>query len=159
MIIAETERLIVRTFENDDAPHIVELLNDAAFLEFIGDRGVRSIDDAKAYMQKVTLNAVQLRDGAFIGMCGLIKRDWLDDVDIGFAYLPSYRSQGYALEAAQATLRYANEVRGETRVAAIVDPRNERSEKLLAKLGFRFERMVKSNPEAEEVRLWLYEFV
>ena len=157
MIIAETERLVIRTFQDDDAPHIVELLNDAAFLEFIGDRGVRTIDDAKAYMQKVTLNAVQLRDGAFIGMCGLIKRDWLDDVDIGFAYLPQYRSQGYGAEAAGAILRYAGEVRGLGRIAAIVDPRNEKSEKLLTKLGFRFDRMVKSGPEAEEVRLWIRE--
>lgn len=157
-VIAQTERLIIRDFVDDDAASIVTLLNDAAFLEFIGDRGVRNEEDARAYMQRVTLKAVTLHDGTFIGMCGLIKRDWLDDVDIGFAYLPAYRSQGYAREAAEATLEVARE-QGMQRIVAIVDPRNGASEKLLDRVGFRFERMVRSSAEAEELKLWVYDLV
>ena len=151
-MIALTERLIIREFVDDDAASIVALLNDPAFLEFIGDRGVRTLDDAKAYMGRVPLKAVTLRDGTFIGMCGLLQRDYLDGVDIGFAYLPEFRSQGYAAEAARATLDIAK-ARGFDRVYAIVAPSNVASEKLLAKVGFVFERMVQP-PNDIELKLW-----
>ncbi|HUP87716.1 MAG TPA: GNAT family N-acetyltransferase [Longimicrobiales bacterium] len=154
-MIAQTERLILRAFSADDAQSIIDLLNDPAFLEFIGDRGVRNLEDAHAYMKRVPLKAVQLKDGPFIGICGLIKRDWLEDHDIGFAYLPAFRTQGYAGEAAQATIDLARK-EGMRRLGAIVDPRNERSEKLLARLGFQFERMVQSDKQ-EELKLWMLE--
>lgn len=154
-MIAETERLILREFSADDAQSVIDLLNDPAFLEFIGDRGVRDLEAAHAYMQRVPLKAVQLKDGPFIGICGLIKRDWLEDYDIGFAYLPAFRRHGYASEAAQATIELARK-QGLHRLGAIVDPRNERSEKLLARLRFRFDRIVQSDKQ-EELKLWLLE--
>ena len=111
----ETARLTLRAFTLDDAAFIVELLNDADWLRFIGDRKVRSIDDAQTYLcngpiaheakHGFALGAVQRSsDSALVGMCGLIRREGLDDVDLGYAFLPAYRGQGYAREAAEAWL-------------------------------------------------------
>lgn len=155
-MIALTERLIIREFVDDDAASIVALLNDPAFLEFIGDRGVRNLDDARAYMGRVSLKAVTLRDGTFIGICGILQRDWLEGVDIGFAYLSEFRSKGYAAEAARATLDVAK-AQGFDKVYAIVDPRNAASETLLQRVGFEFDREV-INPENETLKLWVHEF-
>ncbi len=111
----ETPRLALRRFEFEDAPFVVELLNQPSFIENIGDRGVRNVDDARRYMREGPMamyekygfglwHAARRSDGAPVGMCGLLKRDILPDVDIGYAYLARYWGQGYALEAAQAAL-------------------------------------------------------
>lgn len=167
-MVLETERLILRRLTTDDAPFIFELVNDPDWLRFIGDRGVRTLDDARGYIVKGPIDMyarlgfglylVELKDiGAPIGMCGLLKRDTLEDADIGFAFLPRYRAQGHAHEAAAAVMKHAREVLGLARVLAIVSTDNHGSIRLLEKLGFRFERMIKFADEAEEIRLFAYD--
>lgn len=153
MDIAHTARLRLRTITLDDADvafHLA-LLNDPAFIANIGDRKVRTMDDSRRYLQDgaVAMQAqrghsmylVELKDGTPIGMCGLIKRDTLDEVDIGYAYLPAFRGQGYAWEAAQAVVAHARAL-GLRRLAGITSPDNTASIQLLQKLGLRFERVV-----------------
>lgn len=151
--VLETERLILRHLEAADAPFILELVNDPGWLRYIGDRGIRTEDAARDYITDgpramyaqlgFGLYAVESRaSGATIGLCGLIKRDWLEDVDIGFAFLPAYRGLGYAHEAAAATLAHARAELGLTRIVAIVSPDNAGSVRLLERLGLRSERMV-----------------
>jgi RimJ/RimL family protein N-acetyltransferase len=148
MQIAETARLRVRTASLEDNAFFYELVNDPAFIEHIGDKGVRTLEDATealrtgpVAMQEArghSLYMVELRDSATpIGMCGLIKRDTLDGIDIGYAYLPAWRGQGYAYEAAQAVLAYAPTL-GIRTLLAIVSPDNHASNGLLRKLGLRF---------------------
>lgn len=163
-IVLETARLILRRFTADDAPFILELLNDPAWLQFIGDKGVRTLDAARDYLRKGPL-AMYERHGFGlylaelkrsyipIGMCGLIKRDSLADVDIGFALLPAYRTQGYAHESAAATLVHGQRDFGLKRIVAITSPDNARSIWLLDRLGLKFEKMVRLAADAEEVRL------
>jgi [ribosomal protein S5]-alanine N-acetyltransferase len=149
---------------DDHAPFIVELLNDPSFIRNIGDRHVRTLDGARAYIRKGPLASyerfgfglwlVELKDGAPIGMCGLLKRDVLEDVDIGFAYLPAYQSKGYGFEAARAVLDYARDVLQRPRVVAIVNAENTASGRLLEKLGMQFERMVQPFPEEPPLRLF-----
>jgi RimJ/RimL family protein N-acetyltransferase len=149
MLIAETDRLRLRDFELTDAPFILQLLNDPGWLRFIGDRNIRTLQDAEGYLLKgpiamgerngFSLWAVDRKDdGATIGMCGLVRRDTLPDVDIGFALLPAFRGQGYAQEAAQATLARAREVLKLPRVVAIASLDNEPSRRLLEQIGLRF---------------------
>lgn len=154
MNILETERLIHRRLSNNDAEFLIELLNDPAFIQNIGDRGVRSVEDARAYVQNgpaasyakngFGLNLVILKSsGESIGICGLIKRDALDDVDIGYAFLPRHWSKGYAVESTLAVKEYARDVIGLKRLAAIVDPANARSIRVLEKIGFVYKKMVR----------------
>ena len=152
MIVLETERLILRHFNTDDAPFILTLLNEPAFLRYIGDKKVRTLDDARQYILNgprasyerhgFGLCQVELKHThAPIGMCGLLKRDELPDPDIGFAFLPDYRNKGFAFEAAAAVLKDARERLKLNRILAIVNPDNDASIKLLQKLGFTFERV------------------
>jgi RimJ/RimL family protein N-acetyltransferase len=160
LTVLETERLCLRHLAEDDAPFILELVNDPDWLRFIGDRGVRTLDDARAYILNgpvasyarhgFGLYLAELRDGrAPVGMCGLLKRDWLDDVDVGFAFLARFRGKGLAHEAARATLDYGTGALGLGRIAAIVSPENAGSMRLLEKLGMRFRRMALP-PDAEQ---------
>jgi RimJ/RimL family protein N-acetyltransferase len=152
-MIIETERLILRKFVLDDAGFILQLLNDPAWLRFIGDRGVRTPDDARRYLIKGPLEmykrhgfglylAELKKDRIPLGMCGLIKREALEDVDIGFAFLPQFRGLGYAYESALGVMGYGRDVVGLKRLAAIAAPNNEASTRLLLKLGFKFEKMI-----------------
>jgi ribosomal-protein-alanine N-acetyltransferase len=150
----ETERLLLRPLGMQDADFIIELLNDPSFIENIGDRKVHSVEDAHNYILKGPVTSYEkngfglclviLKEtGESIGMCGLIKRDALEDVDLGYAYLPRYWSNGYAVEAAKATLNFGWQVIGLKRIVAITDPLNNPSNRVLEKLGFVFEKMVK----------------
>jgi ribosomal-protein-alanine N-acetyltransferase len=163
--ILETERLILRQLTTDDAEFILGLLNEPSFIRNIGDRNVRTIDDACAYIMNgpVTsyakngfgLYLVQLREtGESIGMCGLIKRDILEDVDIGYALLPRYWSKGYAVEAARATMAYGKDVIGLKRLVGIVDPTNEGSIRVLEKIGLRYEKMVRLSEDDIDLKLF-----
>lgn len=165
MNITETARLNLRHIELDDAPFLLELLNDPAFIKNIGDRGVRSLEDARLYALNGPLASyekhgfglflVELKaSGEPIGICGLLKRDTLEDVDIGFAFLPSFRSQGYALEAASATKSYALNVLGLKRIVAVVVPENTGSIKLLERLGLKYERRVQLTESEPEIMLY-----
>jgi RimJ/RimL family protein N-acetyltransferase len=152
MTLLQTGRLVLRQLTDDDAPFILTLLNEPSFLRYIGDKNVRSLADARAYIRTgpaasyerhgFGLCLVELNDShTAIGMCGLLKRDELPDPDIGFAFLPDFWSKGFAFEAATAVLRDARERLKLPRVLAIVNPDNEASIKLLQKLGLRFERI------------------
>src|SRR4029079_2941111 len=144
--ILETERLLLRQLSTEDAEFILELLNEPSFIHNIGDRGIRTIDVANSYLLNgpvasyakngFGLYLVQLKEtNESIGMCGLIKRDTLEDVDIGYAFLPRFWSKGYAVEAAQAVKEYAKNVVGLNRLVAIVDPENAGSMRVLEKIG------------------------
>jgi len=163
--VVETNRLILRRLSADDGEFILELLNDPSWLRFIGDKGVRTLEDARNYI--VTgpvdmyarvgfgLYLVERKpDAVPIGICGLIKRDALEDVDIGFAFLPGFRARGYALEAAAAVMEYAKSAFGLRRLVAITTPENEASIRLLEKLGLRFERMMKLAGDSRDVSLF-----
>ena len=164
MSVLMTERLDLRCMTTDDAEFILQLLNDADFIRFIGDKGVRTIDDACRYILNGPIASyerhgfglwlVQLRPSSVpVGMCGLLKRETLDDVDIGFAFLPHYRSRGYALEAAAAVMQYGRNVLGLKRIVAIVDPDNGGSIRLLQKIGLTFDRMIRLGDDSTEVSL------
>lgn len=144
------------------------MVNDPAWIEHIGDRGVRTVEDARAYIRDRTLAqydrlgfgmyVVTLRgSGEAVGSCGLIRRESLDDVDIGFAFLPQYRGQGYATEAAAAVLEYGVKSIGLKRIVAIVSAANHRSIRILERIGLRYERMLRLPDENEEIPLYAYE--
>src|SRR3989442_7723918 len=150
MIILETDRLVLRRLTVEDAEFIFDLLNQPSFLQFIGDKGVRTIDDARIYILTGRMASyerfgsglylTELKQAqAPIEICGLLKRETLDDVDVGFAFLPQYWRQGYAFESALAVMAYGREVLGLDRIVAITSPDNEASIKVLGKLGLKFE--------------------
>ena len=163
MNVLETERLVLRRLATSDAAFILELLNEPSFLRYVGDKGVRTLDDARIYVENTPLASYQkhgfgmyltsLKDGTPIGICGLVKRDTLLDVDLGFAFLPEYWSQGYAFESATAVLGHAKKDFGLTRIVAIVNPDNHRSITLLERLGLMFERAVRLKAESTEILL------
>jgi RimJ/RimL family protein N-acetyltransferase len=165
MIVFDSPRLVVRRLTPDDTAFIVELLNDPAFIKFIGDRGVRTATEAKAYILNGPMASyekhgfglflVALKAGGIpIGICGLLKRDTLEDIDVGFAFLPQFCGKGYAFEAAAATLAYGRDILGLKRIVAITSPSNTNSSRLLEKLGLRYEKMVKLLPTAPEIKLF-----
>ena len=153
MLALETERLLLRPFTTGDSPFILTLLNEPSFLQYIGDKKVRNLDDARQYLANGPIASYQ-RNGfglclvelkepqTSIGMCGLLKRDELPDPDIGFAFLPDFWNKGFAYEAATAVLNDARERLKLRRILAIVNPDNYASIKLLERLGLRFEQML-----------------
>ena len=164
----ETARLALTRLSARDAEFIHGQLNEPSFLRYIGDRGVHSIDDAYRYINDgpVAMYArygygllrVGLKsDDTPIGICGVLKRDSLPEPDLGFALLPAYWSKGYAFEAASAVMREAHGALGLSRVLAITSQDNESSIKLLGKLGFCFERLIRVGEDASELRLFASE--
>ena len=165
MSVLETGRLTLDRLSTADAAFLVELLNEPSFLRYIGDKGVRTEGDACRYLEAGPLASyerfgfglyrVNLREtGEPIGMCGLLKRDALDDVDLGFAFVPESWSKGYAFESANATLAHGLDVHHLKRIVAIVSPGNVASINLLVKLGFYFERMVLMPGDKDELKLF-----
>jgi RimJ/RimL family protein N-acetyltransferase len=163
--ILETERLLLRQFSAEDAEFILELVNEPSFVQNIGDRGVRILEDARAYILNgpvasyakngFGLYLVVLQEtGESMGMCGLIKRETLEDVDIGYAFLPKFWGKGYAVEAARAVRDFAKDMIGLKRIVAITDPANEGSIRVLEKIGLRFERMVRLSADDIELKLF-----
>jgi [ribosomal protein S5]-alanine N-acetyltransferase len=163
--VLETERLILRQLTTNDAEFIFELLNDPSFIRNIGNRNIRTIEDACAYivngpMKSYEKNGFGLylivlkETNESIGMCGLIRRENLEDVDIGYALLPRFWSKGYAMEAARAAKEYAKDVIGLKRLVAIVDPANEGSIRVLEKIGLRYEKMVQLSADDIELKLF-----
>ena len=154
MLALETERLLLRPFATDtDAPFILTLLNEPSFLQYIGDKKVRTLEDARQYLLSGPISSyerhgfglllVELTDPqTSIGMCGLLKREELTDPDIGFAFLPDFWNKGFAFAAAAAVMKDAQERLNLGRILAIVNPDNYPSIKLLERLGFSFERML-----------------
>jgi RimJ/RimL family protein N-acetyltransferase len=152
--IIESARLDLRELDLHDAQFILELLNEAGFVRFIGDKGVRTLADAREYISKGPMDSYRsfgfglyltsLRESAApIGICGLVKREALADVDVGFAFLARYWSKGYASEAAAAVLAYGRNILGLGRIVAITTPDNRGSIAVLEKIGLRLEGRVK----------------
>ena len=165
MKVLETDRLSLRRLTLDDDAFILRLVNEPAWLQFIGDRGVRNNADARDYLAKgpiamyakfgFGLWAVERKsDGELLGICGLLQRDTLPDVDLGFALLEKSWGQGYAHEAAAATRGHAQRAFALKRLVAITSPENHRSIKLLEKLGFTFEGLIRLTEAARESKLF-----
>jgi RimJ/RimL family protein N-acetyltransferase len=163
--ILETPRLLISCLAPEDAPFILELLNQPSFIQNIADKGVRDLDGARAYLQggpmasyarhgfglwKVSLK----EDGRPIGICGLIKRDGLDDVDVGYALLERFWSRGYAVEAAAACLEHGFAKLGLPRIVAITAPGNEASGKVLERIGMTFQGMIQLPQAGGQNRLY-----
>lgn len=154
----------MRGMSEADAGFVLELLNDPDFKRNVADRGVRTLEDARAYVSErfeesyrrhgFGLWLVETKEGTPAGVCGLVKREGLPGIDIGYAFLPSFRSKGYAYESASAVMRHAREALGLGRLYAIVNPDNAGSVRVLEKLGMRFERMFRLSAEGAEVKLF-----
>jgi RimJ/RimL family protein N-acetyltransferase len=167
--ILETERLTLRQMTTKDAEFILGLLNEPSFIQNIGDRKVRTVEDACSYILNGPVKSYEKNGfGLYlvvlkethesIGMCGLIKRDGLEDVDIGYALLPKFWSRGYAVEAARAVKEYAKDAIGLKQIVAIVDPANEDSIRVLEKIGLHYEKMVRLSADDIELKLFAIDF-
>ncbi len=163
----ETRRLKIRWLEVGDAAFIYTLVNDPMWIRYIGDKNVSNLEDAISYIETVPLemyqnlgfglNHVSLReDGTAIGICGLLKRETLDDVELGFALLPEFRRRGYTFEAATAILEHGRTRLGIARIVAILAPDNVASAKLLCKLGFEFENSFQKEPNLDKLNLYVF---
>lgn len=163
MAILETDRLLIAELTTADAPFILELVNSPGWLQFVGDRNIKDLAAAQSYI----INGPMVSYAAFghglyivtlknkqvsIGLCGIIKRNTLPDADIGFALLPAYTGNGYALEAASAVLQYAKEILQLKKILAITLEANHRSISLLFKLGLVFEKKI--TPGDQELMLF-----
>lgn len=163
-MILETDRLIIAEFTIKDAPFIYELLNDPDWIRFIGDRNIKNQEDAKNYLRNKLIPSyknwgfgfykVSLKDGTAIGIAGLVDREDLDGIDIGYAFLPTGRGKGYAFEATKAILEYAQNELKIDKIIAIVNKDNKKSQNLLQKLGMKFEKFVVLPNETEEICLF-----
>lgn len=165
MSLIETERLSIRRLNEDDAPFILELVNEPAFIKNIADRGVRNLDDARQYIANGPLAmyerygfglfAVELKEsGVPIGMCGLLKRDSLEDVDLGYAIFERYWGKGYASEAARSVIDYGRKAFGLKRILAITAQDNDGSINVLKKMCFQFEKLITMPGDDEEINLF-----
>lgn len=142
------------------------MVNDPAWIQHIGDRNINTIADAEKYLEKKIIPSYQELGFGFyivrlkkektpIGMCGLVKRNWMQYVDIGYAFLPNFRGKGYALEAGKATIKHAKENLQISKLAAITSVNNNKSSKLLERLGLEFDRLITHPDEAEKCKLYL----
>jgi ribosomal-protein-alanine N-acetyltransferase len=172
MSIIQTARMSLRELDFGDAPFILELLNEAGFIRFIGDKGVRTLADARDYILQGPMDsyarhgfglyATCLRGNALngeragtpIGICGLVKRQGLNDPDVGFAFLSRYWSKGYAAESAAAVLAHAQQVLKLGRIVAITSPDNAQSIAVLEKIGLKFERTLHLVDHSPELKLF-----
>jgi ribosomal-protein-alanine N-acetyltransferase len=166
MIILQTKQLVLRALTVDDARFINSLLNTPKFLKYIGDRNVRSDEDAREfivnrYMASYASNgyglwAVETKDGTPVGMCGFVKREYFDEPDIGFAFLPEHERKGYGYESSTETMKYGLETLCFSKVLAITSLDNAASVALLAKLGFTDDGVIE--PQGEKLRLFSYTY-
>lgn len=163
-----TARLRLRELAAADAPFILALLNEPSFIQNIGDRGVRTLEDARAYIENGPLTSYArfgfglylvelIESGESIGICGILQRDALPDPDLGFAFLPAHWNRGYAVESASAVRHYARAELGLGRLLAITNPANAGSIRVLEKLGFRFERMTRMAEGQPELKVFVDE--
>ena len=164
----ETDRLRLRRLSPGDAEFVLRLLNEPSFIQNIGDRGVRNADDARAYILNGPVASYEKHgfglwlveekeSGEPVGICGLLKRDALEDVDLGYALVPEHWSKGYASESASAVMAYARAKLGLGRILAIVDAGNQGSIRLLEKIGFECEGMIRLSGDSPEVKLFASE--
>ena len=177
MKILETERLVLREIVESDAEFILDLVNQPSFIKYIGDRKVKTLERAREVIENTYrksyqdfgygLWAVELKEDAEsenqnpkskirIGICGFVRRDSLPEADIGFAFLPQFEKKGYAFESASAAMTYGREKLNLKKVLAITTQDNASSVRLLEKLGFRFERLIKLPHDAEMLNLFSF---
>lgn len=165
MPIVETDRLLLQRLTPDDAEFILELVNEPAWLQFIGDRGVHDLDEARAYIASGATAMyerhgfgpyviIRKADGVKLGLCGIFRRDYLPDADLGFALLTRFSGFGYAREAALATVAHAYNDLGLKRIVAITNPANRPSVRLLESIGFASEGMVELEGRPAPVNLF-----
>ncbi len=154
----KTERLFLRTLTADDSGFIFELVNTAGWIKFIGDRNVKNNEDADKYIQKIITNTAinyrvvtLLNNQTAVGVVTLIKRDYLDHPDIGFAFLPAYSKNGYAFEATTAVLDGLLNSGEHATILATTIPENNSSIQLLRKLGFSFSKEIINEGELLQV--------
>jgi [ribosomal protein S5]-alanine N-acetyltransferase len=164
-IILDTKRLILREAEISDSKFFFDLLNTEKWLKYIGDRGIKTLDDAEKYINDKLIKSYRTngfglyvyelkKSNIPIGICGFIKRDYLDSVDIGFALLPEYERKGYTFEISHSIMKHGRETLGLNKVVAITTKDNLASQELLKKLGFNFKSYI-NEPETNE-KLSLY---
>ena len=169
MNILQTERLLLSRLSYADCEFIVELLNEPSFKRYIGDKKVRSHEDAKEYLRNGPVGSYERHgfgmflvrdriDSTPMGMCGLVKREEFDAPDVGFAFLQRFWAKGYAVESAIAVLEYGKNVLQLPRIIAMVDPDNGASVRLVAKLGMTFETMVRMPEESQDIKMYTTEF-
>lgn len=165
MVSIHTKRLTIRPLTESDTDFIFELYNTAGFKRFVGDKQLHSTQDARHYLTKNLMSMYETPgmglfrialqgDDIPIGICGLIKRDSLDDIDLGYGYLPAFEGQGYAFEAAEAMMTLAREEMALRRLVAITDSANARCISLLTRLGFSFEKNQESLPNGGYLALY-----
>lgn len=165
MTVLETDRLLLTRLTYDHCDFVMELVNEPSFKRFIGDKDVRTLQDARRYLAEGPIGLYErFGYGMFLvtvkdtetpaGICGLLKRDGFDDPDLGFAFLRRFRRSGYAIESARAVLRHGIEDLHLQRIIAMADPDNEPSVRLLEKLGFSYERMVRMPGDEDEINLY-----
>jgi [ribosomal protein S5]-alanine N-acetyltransferase len=165
--VLHTRRLLLREFTFEDEAFVLDLLNEPGFLRYIGDKGVRTLGEARQYLQKGPMDsyrrngfglyAVCIRAGgsaAPVGMCGLVKREGLTDPDIGFAFLERHWGQGYAAESAAAVLDQGTRVLKLPRIVAITSPDNLGSIRVLEKIGLKFDRLMRLTEDSKQVKLF-----
>ncbi len=163
--ILETERLILKEFSSEDREFIQELLNTPGWLKYIGTRSINTTEDAINYIKNRIQKSysetgfgfylmILKSSGAKAGMCGLVKRESLDDIDIGFALLPQFEGNGYAFEASEGVMKFAKDNLNLKKLAAITVPYNTPSIKLLEKLGMKFEKEINLPGDPETLMLY-----
>lgn len=163
--ILQTGRLSMRWLTLDDAELMLAIWNDPTFVRHVGDRGVRTLEDARTTLAEGPMTLyekhgygpyrVALRETDVpMGTCGLFKRDHLDDPDIGFGFLPEFCGRGYGWESAEAVTTHARESLGLKRLTAIVSPGNDASIGLIEKLGMQFECAIRMPGEDHDVSLY-----
>jgi RimJ/RimL family protein N-acetyltransferase len=162
--ILSTERLSLRKLTHADWSFILELVNTEGWIKFIGDRNVHSEADALRYLNNGPLASyrendfglwlVESKGGEKIGLCGILTRAYLQNPDVGFAFLPEYTGKGFAIEIVKATIQYAMKHWQFEKISAIIIPTNERSINLVERLGFAFVERFKH--ENETLLLFTY---
>lgn len=168
MININTNRLTLRSFTLSDAAFILELLNSEPWLKYIGDRGVRTTEDAENYIREKILKQyeehgfgmlaiVEKTSQKIIGSCGLVKRDFLPYSDLGFAFLPGFEGRGFGYESAEVVVKYSREELKKEKLLAITLENNLASNGLLKKLGFEFEENIIFKDDGEELRKYVLE--
>jgi [ribosomal protein S5]-alanine N-acetyltransferase len=165
-----TKRLTLSKFTINDAPFFCDLVNDPDWIKHIGDRNIKTNKDAEEYLKKNIIPSYKKDGFGFyvvrlteentpIGMCGLIKRDWMDYVEIGYAFLTQFRGKGYAIESSIATKKHAKTTLKISTLAAITDLDNEKSGNLLNRLGFKFSKLISYPGEDKKCKLYLEDYL
>ena len=161
----ETDRLVLTRLTLEDAPLMLSVWNDPAFIRYVGDRGIRTLAEARSALRDGALKLYadygygpyrmcRKTDGDSVGICGLFRRDGLEDTDIGFSTLPHYCGQGFGYEAACAVIEHARVDARLSRLTALVSPENAASVRLIEKLGLIFEKMIRMPGEDSDVCLY-----